>query len=448
MTAEFIRHEPCEVCGSSDAKAVYSDGNTFCFSCHNLTRGEEEETITTFTNVPQFKGSAQRLNKRKLSEKTCEHYKIYRDGELLRFPYFNSNGVLQGFKTKNKLKEFKYEGTSTDTLFGQHLIPSTGKSIIVYEGELDAASGWEAYPNWPHVSLPHGAASAKKDIQKQLQLFQGYKEVILFFDKDEAGRRATEQVAALLPSGTAKIANLADPYKDASDALQAGDTEAIRKAIWNAETYRPDGIVEGKSLLELVTNPSPPCDYEYPFAGLQQMSHGIRFGELVTITSGTGQGKSTFCRQLATHLLETGEKVGYIALEESNRRTALGLMSVAAGKALHLGEQSKDTLIEAYGELGVIGICMLLFGFMITNLIKENKSQTMHIDEIQQDLSAMKSELSNTMNICVKLIDSVNGFKLNVNDKLDRRHEALMKEVDDLSDKISYLSGRINGGKH
>ena len=91
---------------------------------------------------------------------------------------------------------------------------------------------------------------------------------------------------------------------------------------------------------------------------------------------------------------------------------------------------------------------MLLFGFMITNLIRENKSQTTHIDEIQQDLSSMKSELSNTMNICVKLIDSVNGFKSDVNDKLDRRHENLMKEVDDLSDKISYLSGRINGSKH
>ena len=107
-----------------------------------------------------------------------------------------------------------------------------------------------------------------------------------------------------------------------------------------------------------------------------------------------------------------------------------------------------NTIIEAYGELGVIGCCMILFGFMITSLIKENKSQTTHIDEIQQDLSSMKSELSNTMNICVKLIDSVNGFKSDVNDKLDRRHENLMKEVDDLSDKISYLSGRINGGKH
>lgn len=106
------------------------------------------------------------------------------------------------------------------------------------------------------------------------------------------------------------------------------------------------------------------------------------------------------------------------------------------------------TLIEAYGELGVIGVCMLLFGFMITNLIRENKSQTTHIDEIQQDLSAMKSELHNTMNISVKLIDSINAFKTSMNDKLDRRHENLMKEVDDLSDKISYMSGRINGGKH
>ena len=41
MTAEFLRHEPCEVCGSSDAKAIYDDGNTFCFSCQNLTRENE-----------------------------------------------------------------------------------------------------------------------------------------------------------------------------------------------------------------------------------------------------------------------------------------------------------------------------------------------------------------------------------------------------------------------
>ena len=351
--AEFLRHEPCEQCGSSDGKAIYSDGNTWCFVCEHFTSGEDHsESFHKHLMKPnvEFTGSAQRLDRRKISQATCERYRIYRDGELLRFPYFSSDRVLQGFKTKSKLKEFKYEGNTTDTLFGQHLVPSTGKSIIVYEGEMDCVSGWEAYPNWPHVSLPHGAASAKKDIQKQLKLFQGYDNVILFFDKDEAGQKATEQVAAILPSGKVKIAQLQDPYKDASDALQAGDAEAIRKAIWNATSYQPDEIVDGHDLFDLVTTPDPPCDYEYPFAGLQKMTHGIRYGELTTITSGTGQGKSTFCRQLATSLLERGERVGYIALEESNRRTALGLMSVAVEKALHLGDHDQKTLESAYNS--------------------------------------------------------------------------------------------------
>jgi len=105
-------------------------------------------------------------------------------------------------------------------------------------------------------------------------------------------------------------------------------------------------------------------------------------------------------------------------------------------------------LIEAYGELSALGLLAVLLSVMINSLLKENRSQTEHIDEIQQDLAKLSTEMSNTMNICVKLIDSINGFKVNVNDKLDRRHESLMKEVDDLSDKISYMSGRINGGKH
>ena len=135
--AEFIRHEPCETCGSSDAKAIYDDGSTFCFSCQTVTRENETHQMS---NV-QFKGQAQRLAKRNISEATCQHYKVYRDGELLRFPYYSSDKTLQGFKTKTKLKDFKYEGNTTDTLFGQSLIPSTGKRIMVYEGELDALSG-------------------------------------------------------------------------------------------------------------------------------------------------------------------------------------------------------------------------------------------------------------------------------------------------------------------
>ena len=37
--SEFIRHEPCPDCGSSDALAIYTDGHTFCFSCQTRTAG-------------------------------------------------------------------------------------------------------------------------------------------------------------------------------------------------------------------------------------------------------------------------------------------------------------------------------------------------------------------------------------------------------------------------
>ena len=81
---------------------------------------------------------------------------------------------------------------------------------------------------WPMVSLPHGAASAKKDLQKAIPFLQGYQEIVLFFDNDEAGRKATELASGILPSGRVKVASL-DNYKDASDALQAGDLTASEK---------------------------------------------------------------------------------------------------------------------------------------------------------------------------------------------------------------------------
>jgi len=350
LTSEFVRHIPCSNCGSSDGNSLYSDGHTYCFVCHDRTGGDNDVIHSQrMTKTVHLTGSAERLQKRNISEKTNQFYQIYRDGNSLRFPYYDESGVLQGVKIKTKPKDFRYEGVSTDTLFGQHRFPTTGKRIVITEGELDAASCYEAMSGWPMVSLPHGAASAKKDLQKQIPLLQGYKEIVLLFDSDEAGSKAAKDAASVLPAGKVKIARI-EPYKDPSEALQANDSEAIRKAIWNAEEYRPDGIIEGKTLQSLVTTPLPPSDHDYPFKGLQDKLHGIRYQELTTITSGSGQGKSTFCRQLAVNLLTKGERVGYLALEESNRRTALGLMSTAVGKSLHIGEHERTDLEEYFRD--------------------------------------------------------------------------------------------------
>ena len=194
--------------------------------------------------------------------------------------------------------------------------------------------------------------------KNNLEWLQGYEEIVLFFDNDDAGRKATEEACQVLPPGKVKIANLLGDYKDASDAISANDSHAVCKAIWDAKPYRPDGIVDGKSLLEIVTTPSPPADHDYPFQGLQSKLHGIRYGELVTITAGSGIGKSSFYRELATNLLSQGGTGRLTGVEESNRRTALGLMSAHVGKSLHLGEHTMKNLRRLLTPQWLIGTCI------------------------------------------------------------------------------------------
>ena len=53
------------------------------------------------------------------------------------------------------------------------------------------------------------------------------------------------------------------------------------------------------------------CQYEktdtWGVKGLQKKLHGIRYGELTTITAGSGTGKTSFCRELAARLCDQGD---------------------------------------------------------------------------------------------------------------------------------------------
>ena len=68
-----------------------------------------------------LQGEPTRLPTRKLSEDTCNKYRIFKDGDTLRFHYYTADGRLVGAKVKTKDKQFKYEGETPGTLFGQHL---------------------------------------------------------------------------------------------------------------------------------------------------------------------------------------------------------------------------------------------------------------------------------------------------------------------------------------
>ena len=108
---EISEHTPCDQCGSSDGNSVYTDGHAYCFVCHAYTHGDGEALhIHSVKDRVNIQGSAERLVKRKLSEDICRKYKIYRDGDKLRFYYHDISGIVKGAKIKTKDKQFTYEG--------------------------------------------------------------------------------------------------------------------------------------------------------------------------------------------------------------------------------------------------------------------------------------------------------------------------------------------------
>jgi len=258
------------------------------------------------------------------------------------------NTIAQKIRFPNK--DFLFIGDTKEAgLYGKHLWRDGGKMIVVTEGELDALSVSQMQGNkWPVVSIPNGAAGAKKALAKDLEWLEQFESIILMFDQDEAGRKALDECVSLFQPGKAKIAKL--PLKDPSEMLVSGRGNEITDHIWGAKVYRPDGIVDGRDLWDLVANEETREACDYPYQGINDKTLGIRKGEIVTITAGSGVGKSQFCRELAYHLLLQEKTVGYIALEENNKRSALGFMGLYLNKPIHLQhyKPTEDELEEGF----------------------------------------------------------------------------------------------------
>jgi uncharacterized protein YoxC len=98
-------------------------------------------------------------------------------------------------------------------------------------------------------------------------------------------------------------------------------------------------------------------------------------------------------------------------------------------------------MMEVYMEYGAIGIIVSLFVMMIMNLIKSQKTQNEDLDEIRVHISKIETTVENVEGITIKLIE-----RWNKSDDTSQRHrEDIVKELNDVTDDLAYLKGRING---
>ena len=371
--SNFTGHEACPSCESSDALARYDDGHGYCFSCSY----HEQESGVASEKQPEVSKSLidreyQAIPNRGLNEETCKKWDygvtLHHGKPMQVATYRNDAGVPIAQKLRMPDKSFQILGNSKKMgLYGEHLWRSGGKMVTVTEGEIDALSVSQQTGNkWATVSVPNGAQGAHKAVARSLEWLETFESVVFMFDNDEAGRAAAEKCSLMLSVGKAKIATL--PLKDANEMLVAGRGSEIVSAQWGAKPFRPDGVVLGEDLWEQVSEVDDSESFPYPWAGLNDKTYGIRKGELVTLTSGTGIGKSSICREIAHHLIINDKKVGYIALEESVSRTAKGIMGISLNLPIHIHgtDVGMEQLHDAFQATMGTGNCVLYdhFGSM------------------------------------------------------------------------------------
>lgn len=97
--------------------------------------------------------------------------------------------------------------------------------------------------------------------------------------------------------------------------------------------------------------------------------------------------------------------------------------------------------LAIYSEAGMIGIVAAMFVYLVVSMSKKSESQQKTLEDLKVENRGQSETLENAEGMIIKLIE-----RWNKSDDVSLRHrEDILREVSDLAEKVSYLSGRING---
>lgn len=196
-----------------------------------------------------------------------------------------------------------------------------GKALFVTEGAINALSIIEAGGD----ACALGSTSNVEKFTAQLKA--GRRPLIIALDNDDAGRKATEQLADVLKRAEINftIINVYGDHNDANEALIA-DAEAFAAAISAAEmqtTATPDGISSYIKRLMPGEIQSFNAASHIPtgFDVLDSKCGGL-FPGLYAVGAISSLGKTTFIHQMADQIAAAGKHVLLFSLEQSRLELA------------------------------------------------------------------------------------------------------------------------------
>ena len=102
--------------------------------------------------------------------------------------------------------------------------------------------------------------------------------------------------------------------------------------------------------------------------------------------------------------------------------------------------------IKIYSEYGMIGVVGAMFVYLVFSMSKRASQQAESLENLKIENEEQSTRIANIESIVLKFLDRWNRS----DETRDRRHEDLVKEVNDMSDVLMEVKGsvsRINGSR-
>lgn len=350
-----LRKEACPTCianggdSSNDNRVVYEDGGHWCFACNQGSIKAEEE------KVEFIEGEVCELRTRGISYETCKFfdYRVGRDNsdnwvQISNIYSADSKRITQHIRYADK--KFLQIGQTKDLpLYGQwKWTPNEKLFVTITEGQIDALSIAQVQScQYPVVSLPSGTGSAVKSIKHNLKWLLGFKYVVLAFDNDDAGQKATRDVLSLFEPGKVRVVTW--PLKDANEMLLGGRGREISKLILQAKAYQPENIVTVSDIWDRILI-QPTAGKPWPWKSLTDITYGQR-DDIIIIVGATGTGKTEIVTSIIQDCLLQQSKVALFSFEQKPESTVLRLISKVINRRIYIpGSTWNEHEIKTIGE--------------------------------------------------------------------------------------------------
>tara|TARA_B100000902_G_C26863180_1_gene694015 strand:+ start:287 stop:604 length:318 start_codon:yes stop_codon:yes gene_type:complete len=102
--------------------------------------------------------------------------------------------------------------------------------------------------------------------------------------------------------------------------------------------------------------------------------------------------------------------------------------------------------LAVYGEAGMIGVVGAMFVYLVIQMSNKAGKQQETLESLKVENKGQSETLENMEGMIIKLINRWNSS----DDKLDRKFDALTKEINDMDNQLSEIKGSLSrvNGKH